>query len=77
MPVEAGLAEAAASAAAKFFGGQRDDFGLPAQALGEGLVEVAAGGEGDDFVAVGEGFADGEGALADGAGRAEDGELFH
>ena len=29
---------------------------------------TASGGEGDDLVAVGEGFADGEGALADGAG---------
>ena len=54
------------------FGGEGDDFGAPAEALGVGYVDVAACGEGDDLVAVGEGFADGEGAVTDGAGRAED-----
>ncbi len=47
-------------------------FGAPAEALGEGDVDVAAGGERDDLVAVGKGLADGEGAVADGAGGAED-----
>ncbi len=39
---------------------------------GVGHVDVVACGQGDDLVAVGEGFADGESAVADGAGRAED-----
>ncbi len=56
----------------QLFGGEGDDFGAPAEALGEGDVDVAAGGERDDLVAVGEGLADGEGAVADGAGGAED-----
>ena len=55
------------------FGGEGDCFGAPAEALGEGDIEVAARCEGDDLVAVGEGLADGKGAVADGAGRAEDG----
>jgi len=41
-------------------------------ALGESDVDVAASGQRDDLVAVGEGFADGEGAVADRAGGAED-----
>ena len=48
--------------AGELFGGDGDDFGMPAEALGEGGVDVAAGGEGDDLIAVGEGLADGEGA---------------
>ncbi len=51
--------------------------GPPAEALGEGGVEIVAGGEGDGLVAVGEGLADGEGGGADGAGGAEDGEFLH
>jgi len=50
---------------------------VPAEALVEGDVDVAAGGEGDDLVAVGKGLADGEGAVADGAGRAEDCQFLH
>src|ERR1019366_10437831 len=60
-PGETGFAEAGGGLGGEFFGGERDDFGLPAEALGGGFVEIAAGGEGDDLVAVGEGFADGEG----------------
>ena len=47
---------------------------MPAEALLESGVDVAAGGEGGDSEAVGVAFDDGEGALTDGAGRAEDGE---
>jgi hypothetical protein len=36
--------------------------------LREGYVDVVASGEGDDLVAVGKGFADGESAVADGTG---------
>ena len=69
--------EAGLELGGEFFGGDGDDFRTPADALVEGGVEVLACGEGDDLIAVGEGFADGEGAVADGAGGAEDGELFH
>jgi hypothetical protein len=44
--------------------------------LGEGLIEVAAGGERGYGIAVGELFDDGESALSDGAGGTENGELF-
>jgi len=64
--------EARGEIGSQSFGGQRDDLWTPAEALGQGYVDVAASGEGDDLVAVGEGFADGEGAVADGAGGAED-----
>jgi len=40
-------------------------------------VEVGAGGEGDGTEAVGVGLAEAEGALADGAGRAEEGDVLH
>ena len=50
---------------------------MPAEALVKGGVDVAASGEGDDLIAVGEGLADGEGRVADGAGGAEDCEFFH
>ena len=53
-------------------GCERDGLRTPTDALGEGDLDVGACGEGDDLVAVGEGFADGEGAMADRAGRAED-----
>ena len=36
----------------KGFGCEGDDLGTPAQALGEGDVDVGAGGEGDDLIAV-------------------------
>ncbi len=52
--------------------GQGDDLGTPAEALREGGVDVGAGGERDDLVAVREGLADGKGGVADGAGGAED-----
>lgn len=45
---------------------------MPAEALVVGYVDVAASGEGDDLVAIREGFADGEGAVTDGASAAED-----
>ncbi len=60
----------------KFFGGEGDDLRAPANGLREGLVDVAAGGEGGDGIALGELLDDGEGALADGAGGTEDGESF-
>ena len=48
-----------------------------AEALVIGCVDVSARCEGDDLIAIGEGFADGEGAVADGAGGAEDSEFLH
>src|ERR1700733_9995022 len=68
---DARLSETALEGVGEFFSGERDDSRAPAEALGEGCFEVMAGGEGDDLVAVGEGFAYGKGAVADGAGRAE------
>ena len=53
-------------------GRKGDNFGAPAEALREGCVDVGAGGEGDDLIAVREGFADGESAVADGTARAKD-----
>ena len=64
--------EASGEGGGQLFGSEGDDFGPPAEALGKGYFEILACGEGDDLVAVGEGLADGEGAVADGAGGAED-----
>ena len=69
---DACLFEAGCEGGGELFGCERDDFGAPAETLLEGHVDVAAGGERDYLVAVGEGLADGKGAVADGAGRAED-----
>ena len=44
--------------------------------LGEEFVEVGACGQGNDFELIGEGFDDVESLAADGAGGAEDGEMF-
>lgn len=74
---DAGCLEAALQGCRELIGGERDGFGAPAKALVEGYVNVAAGSEGDDLVAVGKGLADGEGAVADGAGGSEDGEFLH
>ena len=65
-----------ASSSGQLFVGHRDQPRTPADSLGEGFVDIAAGGERRDRVAVGELFHDGEGALADGAGGTEDGESF-
>ena len=72
MPVMPSALRRVAEGSGELFGGEGDDLGAPAEALGEGYVEVLACGEGDDLIAVGEGLADGEGAVADGAGGAED-----
>ena len=72
MPVTPAGFEADLQRGGQFLGREGDDSGTPADALLEGDVDVAAGCEGDDLIAVGEGLADGEGAVADGAGGAED-----
>ena len=69
---EACFAEAGLEGCGQLFGGYGDDSGAPAEALGEGNLEVLARGESDGLIAIGEGFADGEGRVADGAGGAED-----
>ena len=71
------LAEALGEGSGQLFRRHGHDLRAPADALGEGFVEIVAGGEGDDLVAVGKGLADGEGALPDRTGRAKDGELLH
>jgi len=65
--------EAGGEGCCEGFGGEGDCFGTPALELGEGYVDVGAGGERDYLVAVGEVLADGEGTVADGAGRTQDG----
>src|ERR1017187_5451752 len=74
---EARLQQALVQGGGQLRGGQRYHPRLPALALGESGVEIAAGGQRHHFVAVGKVFADGEGALADGTGRGEDGKLLH
>jgi len=65
--------EALAEGFGDLFSGEGDEAGAPADGLGEGLVDIVAGGEGGDLVAVWELLDDGEGALSDGAGGTEDG----
>ena len=55
----------------------RDSLRMPAARLLEGQLDIVAGSQADDGEAVGESFNDVEGALADGAGGAEDGDAFH
>ena len=45
--------------------------------LGEELIEIRAGGEGEDLELAGERFDDGESLASDGAGGTEDGEGVH
>ena len=73
---DAGCFEAGGKLRGEFFGGQRDDLGPPADGLREGFVDVAAGGERGDLIAVRKLLDDGEGALADGAGGTENGETL-
>jgi hypothetical protein len=73
---DAGLFEAFVEVGCKFFGGQGDDCGAPANGLRKGMVDVAPGGERGNREAVGKLLNDGEGALPDGAGGTEDGESF-
>ena len=68
---DSGVEEARGEMGGELLGGERDDAGAPAFALGEGGIDVTPGGERDDLIAIREAFADGEGAVADGAGRAE------
>ena len=60
----------------QFFSGQRDDLRPPARSLREGLIDVASCGQRGHAVALGKLLDDGESALADGAGGAENGESF-
>ena len=48
MPVMPAALRRAAERGGERFGGDGDELGAPAEALGEGGVDVAAGGEGDD-----------------------------
>ena len=61
----------------EFLSGQRDNLWTPAQALCEGGIHIGTGGKRDGMKAVGVRFADAEGALANRAGRAEEGDLLH
>ena len=51
---DAGGGQACAEIGGEGFGGEGDEAWAPAPALGEGDLEIAAGGEGDGLVAVGE-----------------------
>ena len=66
------LLEVAGQSCGQFFGGERDQAWAPADGLLKGDLEIAAGGQRGDGVAIGVGFYDREGALADGAGGSED-----
>ncbi len=74
---DGGFAEARGERVGKLPGGDGDELRPPAFALGEGNVEVGAGGQGYRMKAVRVGLAEAEGALADGAGRAEESDLLH
>ena len=72
---DAGLAQPGGKLLGELFGGQRDELRPPADGLRKGFVDVAAGGQRGDGVALGKLLDDGEGALADGAGGTENGEI--
>ncbi len=61
----------------ELLGGHRDQLRTPALALGEGCIDVRACGQRDRMKALRMRLAEAEGALADGAGRAEEGNLLH
>ncbi len=73
---DAGGFEAGGEVSGEFFGRHGDDGRAPAAGLLEGEVEVAASGERGNGETLGEAFDDAEGALADGTGRAEDGNVL-
>ncbi len=68
--------EARGELARKLFCSQRDDLRTPADSLGKGFVDVAAGSQRSHRVALGKLLNDGEGALADRASGAENSESF-
>jgi hypothetical protein len=70
------LVQALAETGGEFFCRKRDHLRPPADCLGESFVDIAAGSEGRDLVSIGKLLDDGKGALADGAGRSEDGKTF-
>ena len=76
MPDDAGLAQPRGQLRGEFFGGQRNHARPPAHGLRKGFVDVAAGGQRGDGVALRKLLNDGEGALSDGAGGTENGETF-
>jgi hypothetical protein len=57
--------------------GDGNEFGMMMLDLTEELVEIGAGGEGEDLELAGEGFDDRESLPSDGAGGTEDGERRH
>src|ERR1700722_18351749 len=75
-PLRSGLAQALAEFVCKFLGRKRNCLRSPANNLREGFVDVAAGRQRRYLVAIWKLLNNGEGALADRAGRAEDGESF-
>jgi hypothetical protein len=60
----------------QFFGGQRNHRRPPAQGLLKGLVDIAAGRQRSDGVALRKLLNNGEGALSDGTCGTENGEMF-
>jgi hypothetical protein len=68
-------------AAGEFVGelrsGDGNEFRMMMLDLWEELVEIGAGGEGEDLELAREGFDDGESLASDGAGGTEDGERRH
>ncbi len=74
---DAGFAQAEFEGFGEGLGGEGDELGAPGLGLGERRVYIGAGCKGDGGVAVWELLADGEGALADGAGGAQDCDFLH
>jgi hypothetical protein len=73
---EAFAAETGVKVGGELFCSEGDEAGTPAEALLEGDVEIAAGGERDDGEAVGIALDDAQSALTDGAGRSQDGNVL-
>jgi len=73
---DAGLAKTGGKLTGEIFRGKRNKVRAPADGLRVGFVNVAAGCERGDGIAIGKLLDDGKGASADGAGGTEDGETF-
>jgi hypothetical protein len=71
------FAEAAGEFVGELRSGDGNEFGMMMLDLREELVEIAPGGEGEDWELAGEGFDNGESLASDGAGGTEDGERRH
>src|SRR5438105_2388471 len=76
-PANARMPQSLLEGIGQFFRRQRHQLWPPSDALLKRGLQIAASRKRDYLVPVRKGFADGESALADGAGRAQDGELFH